>query len=248
VGHAVTDAPSRKTWFKIWNTERERKRERGGGAILLSQLHTSNVKQSQTLKPAQRLRKLRPRPSSLQVEAVASGAKQLIQSGKVRAIMHKEAVSLMNSEGFVLLDIRPEWEREKASVSGSLHMPLFVKDLGNSPMTLLKKWVHFGYIGLWTGQNFTSTNSEFLSQVENVVPNKDTKLLVACGEGQMSMMAASGLHEGGYGNLAWPAGGFNRSREGDFPDVEGNEKLEYATIGGGGFHTSSFNCLSYCKL
>ncbi|KAK6943492.1 Rhodanese-like domain [Dillenia turbinata] len=201
-------------------------------AISLSQLYTSTVKQSQTLKPAQRFKKLRPRPSSLQVKAVASGAKQLIQSGKVRAVMPKEAFSLMNFEGFVLLDIRPEWEREKALVSGSLHVPLFVKDLDNSPITLLKKWVHFGYIGLWTGQNFTTINSEFLCQVENAIPDKDAKLLVACGEGLRSMMAASRLHEGGYRNLAWLAGGFNRSREGDFPNVEGNEKLEYATIGG----------------
>jgi rhodanese-related sulfurtransferase len=89
----------------------------------------------------------------------------------------------MSSEGFVLLDIRPDWERDKARVAGSLHVPLFVKDMDNSPLTLLKKWVHFGYIGLWTGQNFTTMNPDFLQQVEAEVPDKDAKLLVACGEG-----------------------------------------------------------------
>ena len=89
----------------------------------------------------------------------------------------------MNSEGFKLLDIRPEWEREKAYVKGSFHVPLFVKDLDNSPITLLKKWVHFGYIGLWTGQNFTMINPNFIQEVEVIVPDKDANLLVACGEG-----------------------------------------------------------------
>ena len=44
-------------------------------------------------------------------------------------------------------------------------------------------------------------------------------------------MAVSKLHEAGYKNLGWLDGGFNRSKDGDFP-VEGGEKLQYATIGG----------------
>lgn len=112
-----------------------------------------------------------------------NNGKQLIESGKVRTIWPKEAFTIMNSEGFILLDVRPNWEREKARVKGSLHVPMFVEDKDNGPLTLVKKWVHFGYIGLWTGQYFTTFNYEFLSQVENVVPGKDTKVLVACGEG-----------------------------------------------------------------
>lgn len=112
-----------------------------------------------------------------------SSARQLIESGTVRSILPKDASSAINSEGFILLDVRPYWEREKARVAGSLHVPIFVEDKDNSPITLLKKWVHFGYIGLWTGQYLTTVNSEFLIQVEKAVPGKDTKLLVACGEG-----------------------------------------------------------------
>lgn len=112
-----------------------------------------------------------------------SSARQLIESGTVRTIWSKDASTAMNSEGFILLDVRPTWEREKARVKGSLHVPIFVEDKDNGPLTLLKKWVHFGYIGLWTGQYLTTVNSEFLSQVENVIPEKDAKLLVACGEG-----------------------------------------------------------------
>jgi hypothetical protein len=55
------------------------------------------------------------------------------------------------------------------------------------PVTLLKKWVHLGYIGLWTGQGFTKMNDRFVEDVAAAVVagdgSKDAKLLVACGEG-----------------------------------------------------------------
>ncbi|CAL5210839.1 unnamed protein product [Lathyrus oleraceus] len=161
--------------------------------------------------------------------------KELIESGTVRTILPKDASTVMNSEGFILLDVRPNWEREKARVKGSLHVPMFVEDKDNGPLTLLKKWVHFGYIGAWTGQYLTTFNSEFLSQVESVVPGKDTKVLVACGEGLRSMTATSKLYKGGYRNLGWLVGGFNRSQDKDFLEVEGKEKLKYATIGGASY-------------
>lgn len=127
------------------------------------------------------------RRSTLGVKAASSSsgsnARQLIQSGAIRAIQPKDAAAAMDSEGFQLLDIRPVWERQKAHVEGSLHVPLFIEDKDNGPITLLKKWVHFGYIGLWTGQYFTTTNPDFLPQVEKAAPEKDSKLLVACGEG-----------------------------------------------------------------
>lgn len=128
------------------------------------------------------------KPSLFRVYAAAAStnARQLIESGAIKAITPKDAATAIGSEGFVLLDIRPIWEREKARVTGSLHVPLFVEDEDNSPITLIKKWVHFGYIGLWTGQNFTTLNPDFINQVVDVVPEKDTKLLVACGEGLRS--------------------------------------------------------------
>ncbi|XP_021765598.1 rhodanese-like domain-containing protein 10 [Chenopodium quinoa] len=171
---------------------------------------------------------------SLRINASIGGGKsgkQLIESGIVRAIPPKEAAIALKSDGLKLLDVRPEWEREKARVSGSLHVPLFIKDTDNSLITLLKKWVHLGYIGLWTGQKFTTINSEFVSQVQRIVPDKDAMLLVACGEGLRSIVAVSKLHEVGYKNLGWLAGGFTRAKDGDFL-VEGDEKLQYATIGG----------------
>ncbi|KAL5721043.1 Rhodanese-like domain-containing protein 10 [Ranunculus cassubicifolius] len=191
-------------------------------AIRLHQVNASPFKLKPKSQPPQR--------RSLCINAVS--AKELVQSGTVRSVFAKDAVSVINNEGYTLLDIRPPWEREKACVSGSLHVPLFIKDVDNSLITLLKKWVHFGYIGLWTGQNFTTINPDFLQEVEKSVSGKDVKLLVACGEGLRSLMAVTRLYEGGYKNLGWLAGGFNRSENDDFPSVEGNEQLQYATIGG----------------
>ncbi|KAJ6847188.1 rhodanese-like domain-containing protein 10 [Iris pallida] len=159
----------------------------------------------------------------------------LIKSGVVRAVPARDAGSVMSGEGFRLLDVRPAWETEKARVRGSVHVPLFVEDTDLGPVTLVKKWVHFGYIGAWTGRSLTTINEGFLQQVEDVVPDKEDKLLVACGEGLRSMVAVKVLHKAGYRNLAWLAGGFNRSVEGDFPDVEGTSKLQYATIGGASY-------------
>lgn len=177
-----------------------------------------------------------PRAASLTVNSVLGGrARELIQSGAVIPIAPKDASSAIESHGYTLLDVRPPWERERARISGSLHVPLFVEDKDNSPLTLLKKWVHFGYIGLWTGQYFTMMNSSFVEQVEEIVPDKDGKILVACGEGLRSALAASKLHQKGYKNLGWLSGGFNRATDDDFRKVEGTEKLQYATIGGASY-------------
>lgn len=126
----------------------------------------------------------RPRSAGLRTYAVlGASAKELVLSGAVTSITPKDAASAMESDGYKLLDIRPRWEWDKARVSGSMHVPLFVEDKDTSPLTLLKKWVHFGYIGAWTGQYFTMLNPDFVQQVENLVPDKESKLLVACGEG-----------------------------------------------------------------
>ncbi|GER55801.1 rhodanese-like family protein-like protein [Striga asiatica] len=181
----------------------------------------------------------RPFPaSSLKARAALPGGngRELIQSGAVAPIAPKDAASALGPEGYTLLDIRPNWEREKARVSGSLHVPLFVEDTDNGPITLLKKWVHFGYIGLWTGQRFTAINPGFVERVEDLVPDKNSKVLVACGEGLRSLVAVAKLYEVGYKKLGWLAGGFNRATENDFPKVEGAEKLQYATVGGASYY------------
>lgn len=114
---------------------------------------------------------------------LSGGQQELIRSGVVRAIPPRDAASALQAQGFRLLDVRPAWEWEKGRVGNSLHVPLFVEDTGTGPITLLKKWVHFGYVGLWTGQCLTTINERFLPEVEEMVPDKEDKLLVSCGEG-----------------------------------------------------------------
>lgn len=50
-----------------------------------------------------------------------------------------------------------------------------------------------------------------------------------------SLIAVRMLHDDGYRNLAWLAGGFSKCADGDFADVEGESKLQYATIGGASY-------------
>nr|GEW88354.1 rhodanese-like domain-containing protein 10 [Tanacetum cinerariifolium] len=140
------------------------------------------------------------------VHAVSSNPQQLIKSGTLIAILPKDAAAAMNEQGYQLLDIRPQWEREKSRVSGSMHVPLFVQDMDNGLLTLLKKWVHFGYIGLWTGQYFTMMNPDFVDQVEKIVPDKTTKLLVACGEGLRGKMIIRYTQETKFTNMMYIIG------------------------------------------
>ncbi|XP_006651273.2 rhodanese-like domain-containing protein 10 [Oryza brachyantha] len=164
----------------------------------------------------------------------AGGAEELVRSGAVRAVRPRDAAQAMRAEGYRLLDVRPEWERARAAVRGSAHAPLFVGDEDMGAVTLLKKWVHFGYIGLWTGQSFTKMNDRFLEDVSAAADGegKDARLLVACGEGLRSLIAVRMLYDDGYRNVAWLAGGFSKCVDGDFADVEGESKLQYATVGG----------------
>ncbi len=82
-----------------------------------------------------------------------------------------------------MLDVRPIWEREKAHVVGSIHVPLFIEDVDTSALTLLKKWIQMGYGGMWMGQRLTVKNTDFVDQVEDRLPSKEQRLMVVCGEG-----------------------------------------------------------------
>ncbi|XP_002979309.2 rhodanese-like domain-containing protein 10 [Selaginella moellendorffii] len=172
-------------------------------------------------------KKFHPVPS-----ASMRDAKELVQSGAVIAVSPKEAKTLISERGFKLLDVRPIWERQKSFVAESIHVPLFVEDDDLSPITLLKKWIHFGYIGMWMGHKLTAVNIQFLDQaLDAAARSKDSKLLIACGEGLRSLLAIEKLHGDGFTNLAWLDGGFGAAKRRDFEGVEGTE-LRFASIGG----------------
>lgn len=176
---------------------------------------------------------LQPRRlAGLTTHASLRDAQELVQLRVIKPVTPIDAHKLLCNEGYKLLDVRPIWEWEKAYVDGSLHVPLFVEDEDSSYLTLFKKSIQMGYGGVWMGQRLTTRNTHFLEQVQSALPEKDRKVLVACGEGLRSLLALDELHDDGYTNLAWLSGGFSSSRGNNFPDVQGSTKLQYANIGG----------------
>lgn len=184
--------------------------------------------QSSPCLPLQPTRKL-PR---LITQSSLRDAQELVQLKVIKPIAPADAHQLLSQEGYKLLDVRPIWEWEKSYVNGSYHIPLFVEDEDTSYLTLFRKSIQMGYGGVWMGQRLTKRNEQFLEQVQSAFPEKDQKVLVACGEGLRSLLALDELHDDGYTNLAWMDGGFSRSRGENFPDVQGSTKLQFANIGG----------------
>ncbi|KAK8518157.1 hypothetical protein V6N13_027638 [Hibiscus sabdariffa] len=86
-------------------------------AVQLSQFRSSLLKHEKQPKPPF-LTSSKTRTFRVST-AASSSIQQLIQSGEVKPIPPKDAATAPNSDGFKLLDIRPQWEREKAHVKGS---------------------------------------------------------------------------------------------------------------------------------
>lgn len=168
------------------------------------------------------------------VRAGMREAQELVISKKVMAWTPKEAGRILSegNENWKLLDVRPIWERERAFVSDSLHIPLFVVDDDDSFLTAIKRQIQFGFGGWWLGQKLTKKNENFVEEVKQLTTSVDTPIMIACGEGLRSLMAIEALYEAGYEKLGWVAGGLNNSREGDFASVEGETKLQFSTAGG----------------
>ncbi|KAL2653297.1 hypothetical protein R1flu_021425 [Riccia fluitans] len=158
-------------------------------------------------------------------------AEQLVKSGVVRNVGPEEISTLLSQGGYKILDVRPLWEREKAYVAGSYHIPLFVEDLSTGLLTMVKKAVQMGQGGWWIGLKLTVKNDNFFEQVKTTVP-KGEKLLVVCGEGLRSLLAIEELSDGGYEQLAWLRGGFNNVSDDAVQNVEGPMRLRFATLGG----------------
>jgi len=172
-------------------------------------------------------RRALPQQTSCQLGSAA----ELVNASKVKMVQAKDISGSMQS-GYKILDIRPEWEFEKGRIAGSLHVPLFVEETGNDPMSLVRKWVVMGYGGLWQGNRHTKENDEFCEQVDVTIPDKATKVLVLCGEGLRSLLAVEKVYEMGYADVAWLQGGLNRVSLEDAPDQEGETQVMFAGIGG----------------
>lgn len=147
----------------------------------------------------------------------------------MRNITAKGATNLMQ-DGWILLDVRPPSEIEKAAVIDAVEVPVFLPDDRLDIGSLLKQMSAFGMGGWWLGGTHMEPNKEFLNDVQKRIP-KDAKVIVACQKGLRSLAACEQLSRAGYQSLAWVNGGFDTAKPGDISSKE-DKDLRLAGIGG----------------
>ena len=114
--------------------------------------------------PRRHLRRERHRPRGGQGHAqVAEVWTWLNYEKKMQTVDSAEAVAMMK-KGAVFLDVRFEPDYEKWSVPGSVHVP----------------YVTGGVLAKLRLPGFKKKNVDFVSQVEAAIPNKKTKIILAC--------------------------------------------------------------------
>ncbi|KAI8102060.1 hypothetical protein M9434_007119 [Picochlorum sp. BPE23] len=151
--------------------------------------------------------------------------------GKVRNVPASEFSKLI-ADGWIVLDVRPPNEREKAPLQNALEVPLFVPDESSDFGTLIKKSTAFGMGGWWLGGTHMIPNQEFLATVQASVPDKESaKILVVCQKGLRSLSACEQLARVGYQNIAWINGGLDTARPGNIPTKNGVD-VRVGGIGG----------------
>lgn len=151
--------------------------------------------------------------------------------GKVRNIPATEFTKLVN-DGWIVLDVRPAEELNKAPLQNSLEIPLFIADESSSISTLIKKSTAFGMGGWWLGGTHMIPNPEFLAAVQASIPDKENaKIIVVCQKGLRSLSACEQLARVGYQNLAWINGGLDTGTAGTIPTKNGVD-VRVGGIGG----------------
>lgn len=152
-----------------------------------------------------------------------------IREGKVRNVSTSEAGELVK-DGWIMLDVRPPEETDKAGIIGSVEVPVFIPDTEITPGSLIKQMSAFGMGGWWLGGTHMVPYNNFLPDVLSKVP-KDANVIVGCQKGLRSLAACEQLSRAGYKNIAWVNGGFDTAAKGDLP-VKGDVDIRYSGIGG----------------
>lgn len=151
--------------------------------------------------------------------------------GKVRNIPATEFTKLVN-DGWIVLDVRPAEELNKAPLQNAVEIPLFIADESASISTLIKKSTAFGMGGWWLGGTHMIPNPDFLASVQASIPDKETaKIIVVCQKGLRSLSACEQLARVGYKNLAWINGGLDTGTSGTIPTKNGVD-VRVGGIGG----------------
>lgn len=162
---------------------------------------------------------------------VSAQSTPFITPGKVRNIPASEFSNLV-ADGWIVLDVRPPNELNKAPLQNAVEIPLFVPDESATVSTLIKKSTAFGMGGWWLGGTHMIPNTEFLSAVQASIPDKESaKVLVVCQKGLRSLSACEQLARVGYQNIAWINGGLDTARPGNIPTKNGVD-VRVGGIGG----------------
>lgn len=154
-----------------------------------------------------------------------------VREGRVKSVSNSEVAKLV-ANGYVLLDVRPPTEVAKAQPLNSINVPLFVEDQDRSFSGLMKQASAFGMGGWWLGGTHMIPNPQFLPEVLNKIPNKDTPIVVACQKGLRSLASCEQLARAGYTNLTWLTGGFDTVRKEDGLATKDDLDMRYGGIGG----------------
>ncbi|KAL3141731.1 hypothetical protein ABBQ32_004413 [Trebouxia sp. C0010 RCD-2024] len=175
-------------------------------------------------------KKTKPQNSAQAMEAAEKRWESQIREGRVKNVTCAAAGQMMK-EGWTLLDVRPKSEHKKASVDGSVSVPVYVDEEDLSFGALVKQATALGMGGWWLGGGHMKPNPQFLSQVQQQVPKQGSKVIVACQKGLRSLAACEQLSRAGYQDVAWVNGGFDTARKEDLPVVSAPD-LRYGGIGG----------------
>ncbi|OAY43153.1 rhodanese-like domain-containing protein 9, chloroplastic isoform X1 [Manihot esculenta] len=145
---------------------------------------------------------------------------------EVSYVNSEEAKKLVETEGYVVVDVRDRTQYERAHIKSCHHVPLFIENKDNDLGTIIKRTVHNNFSGLFFGLPFTKPNPEFVEAVKSQF-SPESKLLLVCQEGLRSTAAANKLEQAGFQNIACITSGLQSVKPGTF-DSEGSTELQNA--------------------
>eukprot|EP00466_Bigelowiella_natans_P018009 jgi/Bigna1/76964/fgenesh1_pg.45_\ len=131
-------------------------------------------------------------------------------------------------EGYHILDVRPMFEVDRIRPKESTHVPFITEEVQDGGLkSLVSKWYYLNrelaienyrhlIIHLKVDFDEKTQNSNFADEVAKKFwrKKKGAKIIVACGEGPRSLLAAKALTEAGFEDSHWLAGGFAAVPEG----------------------------------
>jgi rhodanese-related sulfurtransferase len=162
---------------------------------------------------------------------VENRLKAQVSDEKVTPLNSKDAGYAIQLSDYILLDVRPSIEHDRAWVKNSIWIPMYDLDKHTSIGSLTKQAAHLINGGLWDGSRYLTANERFMPDLVKQIRDKNANVIVACQKGLRSLAACEAMRKAGYKNLYWLSGGFDAADDGDFEKL-GPKPFKYAGIGG----------------